>query len=63
MGFGRDAKTKEGKLKVKLGIDKCKERGNSNRGNVGLADFLSEKDQTPTQTGKWKQDAENVMYA
>lgn len=52
MGFGRDAKTKEGKLKVKLGIDKCKERGNSNSGNVGLADFLSEKDQTPTETGK-----------
>lgn len=30
-------------MKRNLVIDKCKERGNSNSGNVGLAVFLSEK--------------------
>lgn len=35
---------KERKLKKNLDIDKCKERGNSNSGHVGLVDFLSEKD-------------------
>lgn len=36
--------TKERKLKKNLNTDKCKERGDSNSGHVGLVDFLSEKD-------------------
>lgn len=31
-------------MKRNLVTEKCKERDNSNSGNAGLADFLSEKD-------------------